>query len=105
VLHGEASVENTGKNVWLSSDAPLGPVFVGVHLFARDGQLINRDFGRIRLPRSLRPGESATFRFTLDAPPAGDYRFGFDLVSEHVCWFALNGSEVVFADVSCRTGT
>jgi SAM-dependent methyltransferase len=101
VFTGEASVENTGANIWLSSDAPLGPVFLGVHLFAPDGQLINRDFGRIRLPRGLRPGESATFRFTHDAPPSGNHRLAFDLVSEHVCWFEMNGSDVVMIDVTC----
>src|SRR5689334_3800145 len=65
VFHGEARVENTGANLWLPSDAAFGPVLVGVHLFGRDGQLIDRDFGRIPLPSGLRPGESATFRFTL----------------------------------------
>jgi SAM-dependent methyltransferase len=99
-FHGEAHVENTGANLWLPSDAPFGPVLVGVHLFAPDGQLIDRDFGRIRLPRGLRPGEMATFRFTLDAPPPGDYRLAFDLVSEQVCWFEMNGTEVVWIDVS-----
>ena len=99
-FHGEAFVENTGSNVWLPSDARFGPVFLGVHLFERDGQLIDLDYGRIHLPRSLKPGESATFRFTLPAPTrAGDYRFGFDFVSERVSWFATNGAEVVFVDV------
>ena len=102
VFSGEASVENTGANIWLRSDAPLGPVFLGVHLFAPDGQLINRDFGRIWLPRGLRPGESATFKFTFDAPAAGEYRLGFDLVSEHVCWFEMNGANPVLVDVSVR---
>jgi SAM-dependent methyltransferase len=100
VFRGEVVVENTGTNAWLPSDAPFGPVFVGVHLFARDGQLIDRDFGRVRLPRGLQPGESASVRFTLDAPPAGHYRLGFDLVSEHVCWFEMNGADVVSVDVS-----
>lgn len=99
---GEASVENTGGNIWLPSNAPLGPVFLGIHLFAPDGQLINRDFGRIWLPHGLRPAESATFRFTFDAPPAGEYRLGFDLVSEHVCWFEMNGADVVSIDISVR---
>jgi len=99
---GEASVANTGANIWLPSNAPLGPVFLGIHLFAPDGQLINRDFGRIWLPHGLRPEESATFRFTFDAPPAGEYRLGFDLVSEHVCWFEMNGADVVSVDVSVR---
>ena len=101
-FRGEASVENTGANIWLPSDAPLGPVFLGVHLCAKDGQLMDRDFGRIRLPRGLRPGESATFTFTLDAPLAGTYRLGFDLVSEHVCWFEMNGTDVALVDVSVR---
>ena len=99
---GEASVANTGANIWLPSNAPLGPVFLGIHLFAPDGQLINRDFGRIWLPHGLRPEESATFRFTFDAPPAGEYRLGFDLVSEHVCWFEMNGADVVSVDISVR---
>jgi SAM-dependent methyltransferase len=100
VFRGEATVENTGANIWLPSDAPLGPVLLGIHLCTPDGQLINRDFGRIRLPRGLRPGESATFRFTFDAPPPGQYQLGFDLVSEHVCWFEMNGASAVVVDVS-----
>jgi SAM-dependent methyltransferase len=99
-FHGEAFVQNTGSNVWLASDARFGPVFLGVHLFKRDGQLIDLDYGRIHLPRSLKPGESATFRFTLPAPiAAGEYRFGFDFVSERVSWFATNGAEVALVDV------
>jgi SAM-dependent methyltransferase len=100
VFQGEAIVRNTGANVWLPSDAPLGPVLLGVHLCAPDGQLVDRDYGRIWLPHGLRPGESATFRFTLDAPAAGAYRLGFDLVSEQVCWFEMNGAEAVTVDVT-----
>ena len=29
-------------------------------------------------------------------------RLGFDLVSEQVCWFEMNGSEVALIDVSVR---
>jgi SAM-dependent methyltransferase len=100
VLHGEAEVTNTGANVWLPSDARFGPVLIGVHLFGRDGATIDRDFSRVRLPRGLAPGESARFRFTVPAPPPGDYRLGFDLVSEQVCWFEMNGSEVALVDVT-----
>lgn len=99
-LSGEAEVTNTGANVWLPSDARFGPVLLGVHLFARDGTLINRDYGRVWLPHSLAPGQSARIRFTLPAPPAGEFRLGFDLVSEQVCWFEMNGSEVAMVDVS-----
>jgi SAM-dependent methyltransferase len=99
-LHGEAEVINTGTNVWLPSDARLGPVLLGVHLLARDGMTISRDFSRVWLPHGFAPGQSARFRFTLPAPPAGEFRLAFDLVSEQVCWFETNGCEVATVDVT-----
>jgi SAM-dependent methyltransferase len=99
-FHGDAYVENTGTNAWLSSGAVFGPVRIGVHLFSRDGKRIDHDFARVQLPRALRPGESAAFRFVVPAPPPGDYRFIFDLVSENVCWFSENGARPVPVDVS-----
>ena len=99
-LSGEVEVVNTVENVWLPSDAPFGPVRVGLHLFARDGSLIDRDYGRVWLPHGIAPGESARIRFELPAPPAGEFRLGFDLVSEGVCWFELNSSDVAMVDVS-----
>ncbi len=100
VLEGEAEVVNTGTTAWLPSDAAFGPVLLGVHLFTRDGALINRDFHRVPLPHGIAPGESARFRFTVPAPPQGDFRLVFDLVSEHVCWFEANGSAVASLDVT-----
>ncbi len=97
---GEAEVVNTGANAWLSSDAATGPVLLGVHLLTRDGGLVNQDFGRVRLPSGLAPGKSARFRFTLAAPPPGDWRLAFDLVSEGVCWFEENGAVPAAMDVS-----
>ena len=97
---GEADVTNTGANAWLPSDARFGPVLLGVHLLTRDGATIDRDFSRVWLPHGIAPGQSARFRFTMPAPPPGDYRLAFDLVSEQVCWFEMNGSEVVTADVT-----
>ena len=103
VFTGEAYVENTGTSLWLPSDSSFGPVFLGVHLFSQDGRRLSHDFGRLPLPKALAPGQSATFRFALDAPTsAGEYRLEFDLVSEHVCWFALNGAKVAQVDVSVR---
>jgi len=101
-VSGEAYVENTGTTAWLPSDAPFGPVLLGVHLFSSDGRRLSHDFGRVPLPKALAPGQSATFRFRIDAPPPGEYRLEFDLVSEHVCWFALNGAKVAQVDVSVR---
>lgn len=102
VFTGELDVTNTGANAWLPSDAQFGPVLVGVHLFARDGTLINRDYGRVWLPHGIAPGQSARIRFELPAPPAGEFRLGFDLVSEQVCWFEMNGSEVALVDITVR---
>jgi SAM-dependent methyltransferase len=102
VLTGEVEVVNTGANAWLPSDAPFGPVLVGIHLFARDGSLVNRDFGRIWLPHGIASGESARMRFEIPAPPAGEFRLGFDLVSEQVCWFEMNGAQPAMINVSVR---
>jgi len=99
-FQGDAFVENTGTNTWLSSAAVFGPVLIGVHLLSREGKRIDHDFARVRLPRALHPGESATFRFAVPAPPAGEYRLVFDLVSEQVCWFAENGGRPVHVDVT-----
>jgi hypothetical protein len=99
-LSGEVEVVNTGANVWLPSDAAFGPVLVGVQLLARDGRLMNRDFARIWLPHGVAPGQSVRVRFGIPAPPEGRFRLRFDLVSEQVCWFETNGSEVAIVDVT-----
>ena len=102
-FRGEAEVVNTGANAWLPSDAPFGPVLLGVHLLTRDGILLDRDFGRISLPGGILPGESARVPVTVPAPPPGEFRLVFDLVSERVCWFEMNGSEPVVIDVSVES--
>jgi SAM-dependent methyltransferase len=99
-FRGEADVTNSGVNVWLPSDAQFGGVRIGVHLFDRSGALVDLDFARVALPRGLSPGESVRFGFTAPAPPPGDYRLGFDLVSEQVCWFETNGAQPTMVDVS-----
>ena len=100
VFTGDAEVTNTGASVWLPSDAPFGAVRIGVHLFDRSGTLLDLDFARVHLPRGMSPGQSVRFGFTTPAPPAGQFRLGFDLVSEQVCWFETNGSEVALVDVT-----
>jgi len=97
---GEVEVVNTGANAWLPSNAPFAPVLVGVQVLARDGTLLTREFTRIWLPHGMAPGESVRIRFSFPAPPAGEYRLAFDLVSEMVCWFSENGAEPALVDVS-----
>ena len=89
---GVVRAKNTGTNVWLSSDVPLGPVLFGVHLFDTDHLPIERDHVRIPLPNGdVAPGSTVETRFEIPAPATpGTYSLEFDLVAEHVCWFEIN---------------
>lgn len=48
----------------------------------------------------VHPGDVVENPVHNPAPPAGDYRIEFDLVSEMVCWFEINGRRPVSADIS-----
>jgi SAM-dependent methyltransferase len=105
---GRCQAHNTGRNLWLASDAPHGPVQLGVHLYGRDGRLIDRDYAHLPLDRrdGVRPGEVVEMSFTLPAPPApGEYRLEFDLVSEMVCWFEINGCRPASVGISIADET
>jgi 2-polyprenyl-3-methyl-5-hydroxy-6-metoxy-1,4-benzoquinol methylase len=101
-VRGTATVRNTGTSLWLPSSAPLGGVKLGVHLYDEGGLLVDRDFARADLPgdRVLGPGETVTIELALPAPDPGRWQLGFDLVSEGVCWFEVNGAETVTVAVS-----
>ena len=91
----QLTARNIGTSVWLPSDAPVGPVLVGSHLYAADGHLLERDHSRFPLPGAggsgVAPGEQIIFDTELPVPDApGDYTVEIDLVSELVCWFEFN---------------
>jgi Methylase involved in ubiquinone/menaquinone biosynthesis len=107
---GHARATNIGTTRWLPSDAPIGPVLLGVHLRDVAGKYLDRDYARIALPRGsdgrqngsreggrgVAGGETADFDFELTAPDTpGEYKLEFDLVAEHVAWFELNGVPTV----------
>ena len=96
---GHATATNTGPTHWLPSDAPVGPVLIGVHLRDAAGNYLDRDYARVAFPsgdRGVASGETVTFDFELPAPSApGEYQLEFDLVAEHVAWFELNGVPTV----------
>lgn len=96
-VRGTAEVRNTGTSVWLPSSTLYGGVKLGVHLYDEGGLLVDRDFARADLPgdRVLMPGESVSVEVAVPAPDAGRWQLGFDLVSEGVCWFEVNGAETV----------
>jgi hypothetical protein len=95
-------VRNTGTSVWLPSSTPFGGVKLGVHLYDEGGLLADRDFARADLPgdRVLGPGEAVTVELELPAPDPGRWQLGFDLVSEGVCWFEVNGADTVTIPVT-----
>ena len=95
MIEGDASVQNVGSVVWLPGDTPLGGVNLGVHLRTRGGSPLSVDFARVRLIGSTRPGDMQRVSFTLKPPDPGEYLLEFDLVSEGVGWFEMNGSTTV----------
>jgi SAM-dependent methyltransferase len=95
VVH--ARVENTGRATWLQRPG-VGMVSVGAHLFASDGHLIDLDFMRILLGAGeapLAPGAAIELIGELPDLGPGDFRIEFDLVAEHIAWFAENGNPTV----------
>jgi hypothetical protein len=69
-------------------------VRLGAQLCAGDGSLIDRDFARADLPRTLEPGDVTAVSLRFPAiPERGHYTIKFDLVSEGVDWFERCGSQ------------
>jgi SAM-dependent methyltransferase len=101
-VRGTATVRNTGSSVWLPSSTPLGGVKLGVHLYDERGLLVDRDYARADLPGGgiVTPGGQVTVDLALAAPGPGRWKLGFDLVSEGVCWFEVNGAETVTVPLS-----
>jgi SAM-dependent methyltransferase len=91
----DAIVTNTGAATWLRSDAPLGGVSLGAHLYDSGGTLVAFDFHCEPLshpPRDIAPGETVRCRVTLPPLGSGRHRLEIDCVASHVTWFAQVGS-------------
>ena len=68
-------------------------VRLGAQLCDVGGTLLNRDFARAWLPRTLDPGAVIDVPVEILAPPQrGRYTLKFDLVSEGIDWFERCGS-------------
>ncbi len=100
-IAGSFTARNSGDNDWLLTPMPRAQVKLGIHLYSADAELLDRDFARVPLPgdTTIAPGEEAASAFRLPAPPAGRYRLVFDLVSEKVCWFEINGCRPVEVEI------
>lgn len=90
-----ATIQNNGQAIWLPSNAQVGAVNFGCHLYDLEGNLLQ--LGYVHSPlqpqahRPILPGETLRVDFEIPAPHRGDYIIEFDMVSENVCWFAMHG--------------
>lgn len=84
--------ENVGPFTWDAGALDqLGTVRLGVKLLRANGRLVDDSLGATPLGVEVAPGGAAEARATVRLPAdlePGSYRLAFDLVSEHVCWFA-----------------
>lgn len=90
-------IENLSGKTWLKSGKKLGNVNLGAHLFDRQGHMRDYDYFRHEfLPEDAAPGSRVAFTCLVPWPQEMDgFVLEFDLVSEFVSWFAMNGSEAV----------
>ena len=83
------SLTNLGDTTWLNvTPHEIGAVHLGAHLYDRHHTLLQEDYARIVLPRSLRPGQRLRVKFNL--PPihrSGDYLIEWDMVDNGFLWF------------------
>jgi hypothetical protein len=87
------SVRNAGDVVWYNHPGASHTVRIGAHLLAPDGSVLQQNFSRQDLPRSLRPGEEVHLDLVCTAPDrCGDFALEIDLVKEGVLWFGEEGS-------------
>lgn len=87
-LRVHARLENLGTGTWLTPAAPRGGVFLGCHLFAEDGTLLDFEFDREPLPAEVEAGTTIELQYELPALAPGTYTLEFDLVAEGVLWFS-----------------
>ena len=98
-----AVIKNTSTAVWLPPEAGLGAVYLGFHVKHQNGEVFRQSYHWQALTldggRAVQAGESVTVAAQLPALPSGRYLLELDLVSNDVCWFALNGSPVAEVEV------
>ena len=94
----KATVTNSSSSIWLPRSAGLGAVMLGCHVRHADASIFRESFHWEPLTagegREILPDETIDVGVQLPALPVGEYLLDFDMVSNDVCWFAINGSEV-----------
>lgn len=94
----KAVVTNNSAAVWLPRNAGLGGVLLGCHVRQPDGSMFRESYYWEALTpdegRKIFPDEIVEVDVQLPGLPRGQYILEFDLVSNDVCWFAINGSQI-----------
>lgn len=94
-----AVVTNNSPSIWLPRSAGPGAVLLGCHVLDESGKLYRHSYHWEALTpdegRLIFPNEVVEMEVNVPALPRGRYILELDLVSNEVCWFALNGSEQV----------
>jgi SAM-dependent methyltransferase len=98
-IEAKATVTNTSTSIWLPRSAQLGAVMLGVHVYHSDETIYRHSFHWEALTegegRPILPDETVDVEVRMPPLPKGDYILEFDMVSNDVCWFSLNGSPTV----------
>jgi len=98
-----AVVTNTSDGLWLPRSAGFGAVLLGCHVDHANGEVFRRSYHWEALTegegRAISPAETVELDVELPALPRGAYTIVFDMVSNDVCWFAINGSQVARVEV------
>ena len=97
----KAVVTNNSSSIWLPQSAGLGAVLLGCHVYSADETVFRESYHWEPLTagqgRNISPGETVEVEVKLPGLSGGQYILEFDMVSNDVCWFAINGSEVTRA--------
>lgn len=96
VLLMHITVRNISTEPWPArgNDDGTYSIRLGNHWRSRFGRMLREDDARATLPHDVAPGETVRIALRLEAPQKpGVYRLEFDMVQEHVQWFAAAGSQ------------
>ena len=101
----KATVQNNSSAIWLPQSVGVGAVMLGCHVRQADGSMFRESYHWEPLTddgRAILPGETVVVTVRLPGLPRGQYLIEFDLVSNDVCWFAINGSQVARIELEVR---
>ena len=96
ILLMHITVRNISTELWPAqgNDDGTRSIRLGNHWRSRFGRMLREDDVRAKLPHDVAPGETVSIALRLEAPrKPGVYKVEFDMVQEHVQWFAAAGSQ------------